>query len=342
MTEPRIESPAHNHQPTPPDDDTSDDSLQGSDAMVFAPAPQLTITIEPTGDDRDEIHVHAGGQGLWIARMLSELGVRITLCGSFGGETGAVLQALVRRESLEEVVAVEVTAVNSAYVHDRRNGEREEIAAQHAGVLARHDRDELYTAAVAVGLRSRVCVLGGYHLASTPVPPDHYRRLALDLRSNGKLVVADLSGALRESAMAGGLDVLKTSHEDLAEDGLLQDIDDERQLIDVMRTLVAENDIVHLVVTRAAAPALALSDGELWEIHGPRLGILDHRGAGDSMTAGITAALCKDASFLDALRTGTAAGTLNVARHGLATGRADAIASLAELVDIRRLDPRPT
>jgi 1-phosphofructokinase len=38
-------------------------------AMVFAPAPQLTVTIERAGDD-DELHVHPGGQGIWQARML--------------------------------------------------------------------------------------------------------------------------------------------------------------------------------------------------------------------------------------------------------------------------------
>jgi 1-phosphofructokinase len=31
--------------------------------MVFAPAPQLTVTIERLGA-RTELHLHAGGQGL--------------------------------------------------------------------------------------------------------------------------------------------------------------------------------------------------------------------------------------------------------------------------------------
>ena len=57
---------------------------------VFAPAPLLTVTIESKADGSgdDEIHVHAGGQGFWIARLVAELGVEVVLCGSFGGETG--------------------------------------------------------------------------------------------------------------------------------------------------------------------------------------------------------------------------------------------------------------
>src|SRR3546814_1811841 len=103
------------------------------------------------------------------------------------------------------------------------------MAAQRAAVLARHDRDELYSAAVAAGLRSRVCVLGGYLPTSAAIPPDHYRRLAADLRANGTVVVADLSGELREAAMTGGLDVLKTSDEDLLEDGVISDVDEDRK-----------------------------------------------------------------------------------------------------------------
>jgi 1-phosphofructokinase len=306
-----------------------------SSVAVFAPAPQLTITIEGgTDDGDDEIHLHAGGQGLWIARLLAELGVPTTLCASFGGEAGAVLQAVVRREPIHEVLAVEVAAVNGAYVHDRRGGERREIAGQAAQALGRHDRDELYTAAVATGLRAGICVLGGYDLSAAPVPPDLYRRLAADLRANGTLVVADLSGALREAATAGGVDVLKTSDEDLADDELLTDRDDERELIGVMHGLADEHGIPHLVVTRAEQPALALTEGELVTVRGPRLEVLDHRGAGDSVTAGITAALSRGAPFRDALRTGIAAGTLNVARHGLATGRAEAIAAVVDHIEV--------
>ncbi|HEX9999682.1 MAG TPA: phosphofructokinase, partial [Actinoplanes sp.] len=32
--------------------------------MVFAPAPQLTVTIEQQHED-PELHVHPGGQGIW-------------------------------------------------------------------------------------------------------------------------------------------------------------------------------------------------------------------------------------------------------------------------------------
>jgi len=45
---------------------------------VFGPHPMLSITIEQlTADGGDDIHVHAAGQGVWVARMAAELGAGV-------------------------------------------------------------------------------------------------------------------------------------------------------------------------------------------------------------------------------------------------------------------------
>ena len=59
--------------------------------MVFAPAVTLTVTIE----EGRESHLHAGGQGFWVAQLMAELGVDVTMVAPLGGETGVVLSAIV-------------------------------------------------------------------------------------------------------------------------------------------------------------------------------------------------------------------------------------------------------
>src|SRR5581483_2865830 len=124
--------------------------------MVFAPAPELTITVERQGDT-DDIHLHAGGQGVWQARMIASLGVPVVLCAAFGGETGKVLEPLVAAEGVW-LRSVKIEARNASYVHDRRGGERQEIARAPAEPFARHELDELYGLALAEGLRASVSV----------------------------------------------------------------------------------------------------------------------------------------------------------------------------------------
>jgi 1-phosphofructokinase len=54
---------------------------------VFAPSPLLTITIEP-GVDRPEVHLHAGGQGFWVARLAATLGVDVSFAVPWAASRG--------------------------------------------------------------------------------------------------------------------------------------------------------------------------------------------------------------------------------------------------------------
>jgi 1-phosphofructokinase len=60
--------------------------------------------------------------------------------------------------------------------------------------------DALYGAMLVEGLEASVCVLGGSP-GDHVLPEDTYGRLARDLRSNGRVVVADLSGAQLRSVL---------------------------------------------------------------------------------------------------------------------------------------------
>lgn len=310
-----------------------DSSSRGPEtAFVFAPSPLLTVTVEASPDDRDEVHLHPGGQGFWVARMLTALGVQATLCGPFGGESGSVLAHLIAAEGVQVRWAASSHG-NGVYVHDRRSGERQEIAEMAPPVFARHELDELYSHSLAAGMAADVCVLGGPHSPDV-LPADTYRRLAADLSAVGATVVADLSGEALTAALAGGVTVLKVSHEELIADGRAAD-DDPATLIPVMRSL-ADEGASCVVVSRAEDHTLALVDGEVLGVVVPPLRLADHRGAGDSMTAGMAAALARGSGPEDALRLGSAAGALNVTRRGLGTGERDVVEQLAERITVRR------
>lgn len=304
--------------------------------LVFAASPLLTVTIETRGSG-DDIHVHAGGQGFWIARMLAALDVSVTLCGSFGGETGTVVQTLIEQHGIV-VRAVPAGAPNRAYVHDRRSGQRVVLAEMTSSALSRHEVDELYGAALVSGLEASVCVLGG----SDPdvVSDDTYRRLAHDFGANSRTVVVDLSGSQLRAALEGGVAVLKVSHTQLVEDGWATD-DSETELVRAMGAL-RRAGAGTVVVSRAELPALVLAADDIVQVEVPTLEVLDHRGAGDSMTAGLAAGLARGLPIESAVRLGAAAGALNVTRRGLASGERAAIEHLAGHVQLQTLQPGGT
>jgi len=102
-------------------------------AVIFAPSPLLRVTIEERAGVPD-IHVQAGGQGLWQARTIAGPGVPVVLCVTLGGEAGEVLRHLIPSEGVQTEV-VRTGSGDGGYVHDRRGGDRDPIAEAPGGPL---------------------------------------------------------------------------------------------------------------------------------------------------------------------------------------------------------------
>jgi 1-phosphofructokinase len=300
---------------------------------VLAPDPLLAVEIEEgRAGGSPEIHVHPGGQGLWLARMAYSLGARVVVCGPFGGEVGDVTAHLARSADLE--LRTTATAGAGALVQDRRSGEPDEIATMAASPLDRHGLDDLYGTTLVTALESDVCVLTGSR-SDVGLPGDFYGRLVDDLRASGRTVVADLSGEPAAAVVEAGCPVLKISHDEMVEGGFAAGtgLDDLRK---AARAMVGQGP-AGVVVSRADAPTLVVTgDGEC-TVTAPPMTTVDHRGAGDSMTAGIAVGVGRGEPLTQAVALGAAAGALNVARHGLGTGRREQIESFARRVTVEEL-----
>jgi 1-phosphofructokinase len=301
---------------------------------LLAPSPILTVTLEHDGTE-PEIHLHAGGQGYWVARMLRGLGIGVAFCAPLGGEVGTVLRALLETEGLE-LQAIESGGWNGAYVHDRGHGDAVTIGETRSPTLTRHEADALYAAMVTAALGARLAILTGPR-SEDVIDPGFYRRLAGDLRRNGCTVAADLSGGALVAALAGGVDVLHLSERELGEhigrapSGLSETLAAMEQ--------VRDQGALNTIVSRGPEPALAVLEDRAVELSGPVFEERERRGAGDSMFAAIAASMARGLPLEDALRMGVAAGSVNVVRRGLGSGARADIERLAGEVILRPIEP---
>lgn len=309
-----------------------------ADVLIFAPAPLLTVTIESDDAGEAELHLHAGGQGVWQSRMLRTLGRSVAMVASFAGEAGAIARGLLIDDGVE-LHAVMREGRGAAYVHDRREGERRVVVDLPGDPISRHDLDELYTSMMREGMTAELVVLSG-PADDEVLPDDVYRRLAADLRAAGRTVVVDLAGDRLAAALDGGVRLAKVSEQELRDEGLVAG-EGTDELIDAARRLQRDGAAA-VVITRAGDASLVLDGDEAFTVTGPVLEELDVRGAGDSFVAALVSAMIDGETVPEAARLAAAAGALNVARHGLGTGDAEAIARLRDRVEVHRVDEEAT
>ncbi len=305
---------------------------------IFTPSLLVTVTVEAGDEATSQIHFHVGGQGFWIARMVRELGERPVLVAPVGGEPGQVLRGLIRSSGID-FSPVAVAGDSSAYVHDRRGGERTEVAASRAPDLDRHEIDDLYARVLQHSIQAGVCVVTGLR-PEDRLPVEFYTRLSKDCAAAEVRTVGDLHGSELHAFLDGGsLDLLKVSDEDLIEDGLLEGTG-ESQGLSAIHALV-ERGARNVVLSRSEKPVLAFISGTTYRATQPALEPADYRGAGDSMTAGLAAAFSRGLGPEETLRLACGAGAANATRHGLGSASNDLIAKLAERVEIETLSSAP-
>ena len=135
-----------------------------------------------------------------------------------------------------------------------------------------------------------------------------------------------------------GVTFLKVSHTELIDAGYCGS-DDRGEVVAGAARLKQSSGAQNVVVSRAADPTVAIIGERLLEVAGPRFEPLDPHGGGDSMTAALAVGCARGMDAEAALRLAAAAGTLNVTRHGLGSGRRLSIEAIAERVELRPLSP---
>jgi 1-phosphofructokinase len=255
------------------------------------------------------------------------------LCAFVGGESGAVLRALMDEMAGEQRL-VPCRAESACLVADRRNGERRLIAGRVSAAPSRHELDDLISMTCAAALDSRLLAVCN-PFPGDALPLDVYGMLVADVRANGVPALVDLSSPRLDSALDGHPDLVKLNDWELAEFARDSVEGDTRRRRAAERLL--DRGAGAVIVTRGPDPALVLRSDEAWELAPPRFDRGRREGCGDTMMGALAAGMARGLPWEELLILGAAAGAANFLRTGLGTGGRAVVEQLTARVDLRRL-----
>jgi 6-phosphofructokinase 2 len=277
---------------------------------------------------------HPGGNGINVARSLTELGVAIHCCAVIGGESGSLLMRLLGDTldgSLRHYEVAGETRLNAVLLQKHPPGQYEvDSVGPEIPPEVLWDLKDCFLESCADGI--------GVLTGSTPpgVPDDIYRELAERIRDQGGRAVVEAHGPVLKQALEAkpyllrfNLHVLETTK--------------KRRLGTIEAVAEAAREIqrsgVDLVcVTLGDNGALLVDADNSHHCSAPKVRVHSTVGCGDAVVAGMVCAASRGDSTEAMLRLGVMCGTATASHAGTDLFTREEIADTSNELEIRDLD----
>ncbi|MBU2739776.1 1-phosphofructokinase family hexose kinase [Acidithiobacillus concretivorus] len=316
---------------------TESEPCQAIATLTLNPAVDIAYEVPHLIPDQKSLALTTrydpGGNGVNVARALKELLVCAHSCCIVAGNIGDLLQKLLQHQ-LDSPHCVRVegeTRVNATILQGDPPAQFEVTG---IGPLV----SELALSTVKASFLE-LCK-GGYAVLTGSVPPgvpDHIYGDMVDQvqADNGKAIV-DAHGALLQMALPHQPYLIKPNRYELSvlrqrELPTLEDVAQEA------RTIQREG-VQYVCISLGGDGALLVGPDGSYLAKAPAIAVKSTVGAGDSMVAGLVAALARQQSPAEALRLAVACGSGTAARPGTEIFTHSLVVDLLQQVNVKVLD----
>lgn len=304
--------------------------------IALNPAVDKTYLLpgfDPLGINRTQgVLAVAGGKANNVARVLAALGEQVRATGFLAGEAGRWIDRQLDAAGVESRF-VEVTGETRTCLALIDPDAKSVCEIREPGPeIGQADQERLLTLLGEVAPGCALAVLSG----SLPpgVAPAYVSQLVTRLRVLGVPVLLDMGGASLKAGVAAGAFLIKPNLEELAD--LVGHSVSLREAGEAARQ-VAERWGVTVVASLGKEGAVVVSPGgDRFHALAPAVDAVNTVGAGDSLLAGLAAALAERLDLEGAVRHGIACGTASTLTMGVAVVRQVDVDALLPRVAVRR------
>ena len=253
-----------------------------------------------------------GGKGLNVVRAIRILGGEPLAMGLLGGHTGRTVAALAAEEGYQAEWTWHQGETRTCTIIAPPDGRSTVI--NESGQIQAADWARLVDDICRVTERERasmVCFCGSLPLgAPSQAPTDAIERL----KAMGRQVWIDSSGAALANAIAAKPYAVKVNRDEIAA-VLDMNVNTDEEVVLAAKQLIAAGLGAAVISMGAEGAMLARSDLTV-KATPPDIQAVDPIASGDCLHAGLLTALAAGRGFVEAVRAGVAAGTVNALYAG--------------------------
>jgi len=262
----------------------------------------------------NETRYYPGGNGINVARALTELGLDISCCAVIGGESGQLLLRLLGdslKDSLHYIEVEGETRLNATLLQKHPPGQFEvDSVGPELSPEVLWDLKDCFLESCSDGIG----ILSG----STPpgAPDDIYKELTERIQSQGGRAVVEAHGPVLAQALEANPYLLRLNR-------YVLEMTTKRRLDEVEAVAKAARDIQRggvgmVCITLGKGGAILVDDQNSLHCTAPRVRIHSTVGSGDAMVAGMVTAAVRGGTPQEMLELGVICGSATASTPGTA------------------------
>jgi 1-phosphofructokinase len=302
----------------------------------------VTLTLNPAIDETvtipgfavgavnrvGQVRQDAGGKGVNVASVLADAGHRVGVTGFLGRDNAAPFERLFGAKAIDDCF-VRISGQTRTGIKIVDPIQRTTTDINFPG-QAPTEADCAELVARLTALDATWVVMAG----SVPpgVPVEIYAELIRVIQDQGRRVVLDTSDAALRASIDASPDIVKPNTHELESIAGMA-LPDRASVAAAARRLV-DRGIDLVVVSMGSRGACFVSRHELVFARPPKVEVRSTVGAGDALVAGLVAAQVRGLELVETARLATAFSVDAVSRVGSGLSSNDAIAALAQEVEI--------
>lgn len=307
----------------------------------------VTVTLNPAVDvsyqaARFQIdHGHrveagrktAGGKGLNVSRVLSQLGEQPLCTGFIGGKNGEWLENKLNEEGLQHAfVSVNGETRTCIAILDEENNTQTELMEKGPVITAEEQEEFEEVFENLLGETSLVIASGSLPAG---LPLSFYKELCQWAKSANIPVILDTSGGALVSGIEGKPFLIKPNKEELCQYKNQSDLTLD-EMIGAAREICSKG-VEYVLISMGAEGALLVGKETLLKADIPTIKVVNAVGSGDSTVAGMAYALKEGLEISECLKWACACGMSNAMEIETGTVQKQIVEELIEQITIRNL-----